>query len=151
MVSKIYSIISFPIADSIFSAFQIEMGRFKFILLTTGFNSSPDHVGKRYVMALLDHFNQTGPSGKHLCLVSQVGGPSIKQFNECPGEYRGSRRLEAGVARNVCLQAINGLNYIHNAGVIHGGTDILSDPLSSFRLINPEFRFHSCEYFIAAC
>lgn len=72
-------------------------------------------------MSLLDHFTHKGPNGDHLCLVSEVGGPSIKQFNSCPGEYKGSRRLEASVARNVCLQAIHGLNYIHSTGVVHGG------------------------------
>ncbi|ESZ93473.1 hypothetical protein SBOR_6122 [Sclerotinia borealis F-4128] len=81
---------------------------------------SPEHIGKSHVMSLLDHFFHTGPNGRHLCLVSEVGGPSIKQFNECPGEYKGSRRLEASVARNVCLQAINGLNYIHTTGIVHG-------------------------------
>lgn len=72
-------------------------------------------------MSLLDHFYHVGPNGKHLCLVSEVGGPSIKEFNECPGEYTGSRRLEASVARSVSLQAINGLNYIHDTGIVHGG------------------------------
>ncbi|KAF7922859.1 uncharacterized protein EAE97_011023 [Botrytis byssoidea] len=82
--------------------------------------SSPEHDGRFYVMSLLDHFTHKGPNGDHLCLVSEVGGPSIKQFNSCPGEYKGSRRLEASVARNVCLQAIHGLNYIHSTGVVHG-------------------------------
>ncbi|KAF7867473.1 uncharacterized protein EAF02_009664 [Botrytis sinoallii] len=82
--------------------------------------SSPEHDGRCYVMSLLDHFTHKGPNGDHLCLVSEVGGPSIKQFNSCPGECKGSRRLEASVARNVCLQAIHGLKYIHSTGVVHG-------------------------------
>ncbi|KAA8564315.1 hypothetical protein EYC84_011259 [Monilinia fructicola] len=82
--------------------------------------SSSEHVGKSHVMSLLDHFFHKGPNGEHLCLVSEVGGPSIKRFNECPGEYKGSRRLEASVARYVCLQAVNGLDYIHHTGIIHG-------------------------------
>lgn len=80
-------------------------------------------------MSLLDHFFHKGPNGEHLCLVSEVGGPSIKRFNECPGEYKGSRRLEASVARYVCLQAVNGLDYIHHTGIIHGGMQYLSTPL----------------------
>ncbi|KAM0139787.1 hypothetical protein ACHAP3_002846 [Botrytis cinerea] len=84
--------------------------------------SSPEHTGRFYVMSLLDHFTHKGPNGDHLCLISEVGGPSIKEFNDCPGEYRGSRRLEASVARNVCLQAIHGLDYIHSTGVVHGGS-----------------------------
>ncbi|CAD6446437.1 92bc842d-5948-4310-ac10-f20ac5590d55 [Sclerotinia trifoliorum] len=81
---------------------------------------SSEHIGKPHVMSLLDHFTHQGPNGSHLCLVSEVGGPSIKEFNDCPGEYKGSRRLEASVARNVCLQVINGLDYIHTTGIAHG-------------------------------
>jgi serine/threonine-protein kinase SRPK3 len=81
--------------------------------------NAPDHIGKAYVM--LDHFWITGPNGKHLCVVSQVGGPSIKEFNDCPGQTSGSRRLQAIVARKVALQATEGLAYIHSNGTVHGG------------------------------
>ncbi|TGO36490.1 hypothetical protein BHYA_0123g00180 [Botrytis hyacinthi] len=94
---------------------------------------NPEHDGRFYVMSLLDHFTHKGPNGDHLCLVSEVGGPSIKQFNSCPGEYKGSRRLEASVARNVCLQTIHGLNYIHSTGVVHGG---LQCHINSFLLFD---------------
>ncbi|KAH7317334.1 kinase-like domain-containing protein [Rhexocercosporidium sp. MPI-PUGE-AT-0058] len=78
------------------------------------------HPGKSYVMFMLDHFWITGPNGKHLCVVSQVGGPSIKQFNECPGQSSGTRRLRAIVARKVALQVTEGLAYIHSTGTVHG-------------------------------
>lgn len=81
---------------------------------------SSEHIGKSHVMSLLDHFTHRGPNGTHLCLVSEVGGPSIKEFNDCPGEYKGSRRLKASVARDVCSQVINGLDYIHITGIAHG-------------------------------
>ncbi|KAK2626922.1 hypothetical protein QTJ16_004097 [Diplocarpon rosae] len=81
---------------------------------------SEDHEGKPFVMSLLDHFWIDGPNGKHLCVVSEVGGPSIKQFNECPGFTSGTRRLRGVVARKVALQAIKGLAYIHSTGTIHG-------------------------------
>jgi serine/threonine-protein kinase SRPK3 len=83
--------------------------------------SSPDHSGKPYVMSLLDHFWIYGPNGKHLCVVSEVGGPSIRQFNDCPGQSSGTRRLRASVARKVALQATEGLAYIHLNGIVHGG------------------------------
>jgi serine/threonine protein kinase len=82
---------------------------------------APEHSGKPYVMSMLDHFWINGPNGKHLCVVSQVGGPSIKQFNDCPGMSSGTRRLRAYVARKVALQATEGLAYIHSTGVVHGG------------------------------
>jgi len=82
---------------------------------------APNHLGKPYVMSLLDHFWINGPNGKHLCVVSQVGGPSIKQFNDCPGQTSGTRRLRAIIARKVALQAAQGLAYIHSTGTVHGG------------------------------
>ncbi len=77
--------------------------------------------GREYVMSLFDHFYIEGPNGKHLCVVSGVGGPSIKQFNDCPGFKSGSRRLRGEVARKVALQATEGLAFIHATGVVHGG------------------------------
>jgi serine/threonine-protein kinase SRPK3 len=77
--------------------------------------------GKQYVMSMLDHFWIKGPNGDHLCVVSEVGGPSIKLFNEAPGLVRGTRRLKAIVARRVALEAVEGLAFIHSTGTIHGG------------------------------
>jgi serine/threonine-protein kinase SRPK3 len=88
---------------------------------------APDHGGKPYVMYMLDHFWINGPNGKHLCVVSQVGGPSIKRFNDCPGQSSGTRRLRALVARKVALQVTVGLAYIHSTGIVHGG--LRSHPL----------------------
>jgi serine/threonine-protein kinase SRPK3 len=80
------------------------------------------HVGKAYVMDLLHHFWIGGPNGEHLCVVSQVGGPSIKLWNDSPGLRSGTRRLKAAIARKVSLQATEGLAYIHSMGIVHGGT-----------------------------
>ncbi|KAH7403682.1 kinase-like domain-containing protein [Cadophora sp. MPI-SDFR-AT-0126] len=81
---------------------------------------SEDHQGKTHVMSMLDHFWVEGPNGRHLCVVSEVGGPSIKQFNDCPGFIRGTRRLRGDLARKVALQATEGLAYIHSTGIVHG-------------------------------
>ncbi|KAL2067024.1 hypothetical protein VTL71DRAFT_1448 [Oculimacula yallundae] len=81
---------------------------------------SEDHEGKSYVMSMLDHFWIEGPNGSHLCVVSEVGGPSIKQFNDCPGFTSGTRRLRGDVARKVALQSTEGLAYIHSTGIVHG-------------------------------
>lgn len=83
--------------------------------------NSENHDGKNFVMSMLDHFFIDGPNGNHLCVVSGVGGPSIKQFNECPGFKSGTRRLKGEVARRVALQATQGLAFIHTAGIVHGG------------------------------
>jgi len=78
-------------------------------------------LGKAFVMSMLDHFWIEGPNVTHLCVVSEVGGPSIKHFNDCPGIKSGSRRLMGAVARKVALQATQGLAYIHSTGTVHGG------------------------------
>jgi serine/threonine-protein kinase SRPK3 len=83
--------------------------------------SSSEHGGKPYVMSMLDHLWIHGPNGQHLCIVSEVGGPSIKQFNDCAGQSSGTRRLRASVARKVALEATEGLAYIHSTGIVHGG------------------------------
>ncbi|KAN0116899.1 kinase-like protein [Hyaloscypha variabilis] len=82
--------------------------------------NSAESIGKAFVMSMLDHFWIDGPNGHHLCVVSEVGGPSIKQFNECPGLTSGSRRLRGEVARKVAMQATEGLAYIHSTGTVHG-------------------------------
>lgn len=104
--------------------------------------NAPEHIGKPYVMSMLDHFWIIGPNGKHLCVVSQVGGPSIKQFNDCPGQTSGSRRLQALVARKVALQATEGLAYIHSTGTVHGGM-CARDLMRSMLIIA---RLHICKY-----
>ncbi|PBP22530.1 caib/baif family protein-like protein [Diplocarpon rosae] len=73
---------------------------------------SEDHEGKPFVMSLLDHFWIDGPNGKHLCVVSEVGGPSIKQFNECPGFTSGTRRLRGVVARKVLSSDFTAANIL---------------------------------------
>jgi serine/threonine-protein kinase SRPK3 len=83
--------------------------------------SGPEIKGKAHVMYMLDHFWIEGPNGRHLCVVSEVAGPSIKQFNDCPGKSKGLRRLRAAVARKVALQITEGLSYIHSTGTVHGG------------------------------
>jgi serine/threonine protein kinase len=83
--------------------------------------SSPEHSGKPYIMSMLDHFWIHRPNGKHLCVVSEVGGPSIKHFNDWPGQSSGTRRLRAFVARKVALQATEGLAYIRLNGIVDGG------------------------------
>lgn len=110
-----------------------------------------DHNGKPYVMSMLDHFWIDGSNGKHLCVVSEVGGPSIKQFNDCPGNSSGTRRLRASVARKVALQATEGLAYIHSTGIIHGGmflhskSDICADQCSA-RLYDLQYSSSACEH-----
>ena len=80
------------------------------------------HPGYTHVLTLIDHFQHTGPNGTHLCLVSEVLGPSIGELLNAPGRHAtDSTRYPKTVVREISRQALLGLQYIHNAGVVHGG------------------------------
>ena len=56
-------------------------------------HSNIDHPGWKHVAEILDHFNFIGLNGNHICLVSQVAGPTISQLSYSPDQVAGSRRL----------------------------------------------------------
>lgn len=64
--------------------------------------SSLDHPGRQHILSPSDHFTLQGPSGSHLCLVSQIAGPSISDLSYCPGRVAGYRRLRSDITRFVC-------------------------------------------------
>ncbi|KAF9511352.1 hypothetical protein BS47DRAFT_1179502 [Hydnum rufescens UP504] len=43
------------------------------------------HPGKANLRLILDHFTLEGPNGTHLCLISQLAGPSVLSMAESPG------------------------------------------------------------------
>ena len=77
------------------------------------------------VVASLDDFTIDGPNGTHLCYVSQPGGPSLSAISDSPGEIAGTRRLRASLARKLARQLAKAVSFIHDVGIVHGGT--LSD------------------------
>ena len=77
--------------------------------------SSTDHPGRRYVALLLDHFELHGPNGTHLCLVSEVLGPSIAYLIGKDLQLRGK------IARKVARQLVQAVAFLHSQGVCHGG------------------------------
>ncbi|KAL9597210.1 MAG: hypothetical protein Q9219_005297 [cf. Caloplaca sp. 3 TL-2023] len=60
------------------------------------------------ILTILDTFTIQGPNGRHVCYVSQLGGPSIARLYDCPGRTIGSRRLHGPLAhitpRNILLR-----------------------------------------------
>ena len=79
------------------------------------------HPGQDCVVSLLDNFTIEGPNGRHVCLVSQVAGPSITSLNYSPGAVAGSRRLKAQLALKVAKQTVQALDFVHSQGLCHGG------------------------------
>jgi serine/threonine-protein kinase SRPK3 len=75
-----------------------------------------------YVL-LLDHFSHHGPNGEHLCLVFPVMGPSLSRMME---SFHPKKPLpdyfSLKVAKITLKQMLQGLQSIHNAGVVHAGS-----------------------------
>ena len=75
-----------------------------------------NHPGHRHIMFILDHFAVQGPNGSHLCLVSQVAGPSIEEeLSYLPGQVAGCRRLRGDIARSFARQTAQALGFLHAA------------------------------------
>lgn len=74
------------------------------------------------IIATLDDFTIGGPNGTHICYVSRPGGPSLSAVSDSPGEIAGTRRLRAPVARNLARQLAKAVSFIHDVGIVHGGT-----------------------------
>ncbi|KAE9364021.1 kinase-like protein [Stipitochalara longipes BDJ] len=71
--------------------------------------TAPDDIqqeGRKYIGTLLDHFTIKGPNGSHLCLVSEVMGPSIDALNNCHGKFGDNRRLHVNFARKIARQVV---------------------------------------------
>ncbi|KAF8474217.1 kinase-like domain-containing protein, partial [Kalaharituber pfeilii] len=78
---------------------------------------------------LLDEFTIHGPNGEHLCLVTEVLGPSLDVVQDCCEQ----EMLPVEVAKKVVVQLIQAIIELHNCGIVHGG-------ISTFPLLS---RFHT--------
>lgn len=68
------------------------------------------------VVLLLDHFEHTGPNGKHVCMIFEMLGENllkvIKNY-----DYRG---ISIPVVQNLTKQICQGLDFLHrHCGIIH--------------------------------
>ncbi|RJE18526.1 CMGC SRPK protein kinase, partial [Aspergillus sclerotialis] len=83
-------------------------------------NSLPKYPGHQYVISVLDYFQIRGPNGSHLCLVSELAGPSVTQMSLAPGQDAGARRLRGDIARRFARQMTEAVAFLHAAGIVHG-------------------------------
>lgn len=79
------------------------------------------------IISILDDFTIEGPNGTHICYVSQIGGPSIAQLSDSPGQIAGSRRLRGPLARKLAGKLANAVFFLHSHGVAHGGIMITGE------------------------
>ena len=77
------------------------------------------------IISILDDFTIEGPNGTHICYVSQIGGPSIAQLLDSPGQIAGSRRLHGPLARKLAGQLANAVFFMHSFGITYGGMMIV--------------------------
>ncbi|KAH8676395.1 kinase-like domain-containing protein [Tricladium varicosporioides] len=97
--------------------------------------SPTDDPGRKHITSLLDQFTINGPNGTHVCLVSDVAGPSVTALTNCPGKTLGSRRLRADLARKIAKQTVEALKFIHSHQLCHGDLTA-SNLLFKFASIN---------------
>ena len=75
------------------------------------------HPGRPFVLSPLTEFYIDGPNGRHLCLVSEVVGPSIWDVKNATEHDM----LPIEDAQDITAQLALGLSYIHSCGIVHGG------------------------------
>ena len=78
-------------------------------------------VARSNIQTVKEYFTENGPNGSHLCLVSELAGPSILSMSNSPGRVIGSRRLRSDLARKVAKQVVDAVELMHTAGFVHGG------------------------------
>ncbi|KIM43991.1 hypothetical protein M413DRAFT_372490 [Hebeloma cylindrosporum] len=81
--------------------------------------------GREFVMEVLDDFLLHGPNGIHLCIVSELLGPSILQG---PGIWEEHfedhiEEFPPAHAKRICVQMAEGLAYLHRCNIVHGGKE----------------------------
>jgi serine/threonine-protein kinase SRPK3 len=64
---------------------------------------------------LLDHFEEDGPEGKHLCLIVNVLSTDISDFRQSAP----SNALAVHIVQNINAQILEGVVQLHELGIIH--------------------------------
>lgn len=78
----------------------------------------PQDRPRPYVQ-LLDYFNIKGPNGSHNCLVTELLGPSLASVHSLYGQL--AQVLRPETILRASKQLLQGVSFIHQAGLVHGG------------------------------
>ncbi|KAJ5975399.1 hypothetical protein N7481_009106 [Penicillium waksmanii] len=103
--------------------------------------TSTDCPGRNNVLQLLDHFEHRGPNGLHLCLVFPV------MISDGEAMTVRERPRYPDYVREISKQLLQGLNLIHDQGLIHGDLQpanilfTVNSNISSEILIEPELSY----------
>lgn len=82
-----------------------------------------DLVGGKHIVQILDHFSLQEPNGTHESIISECLGPSVADMVE---DRLSEQRLPGSVAKSIIKSVIEGLQYMHNQNIVHGGELCLS-------------------------
>lgn len=79
----------------------------------------------RYITSLWDHFEHSGPNGRHICLVFEPMGPSASSMVEdlpcLKPQTKGMEvRYPTWMAKRLLRQALQGLACLHANDIVHG-------------------------------
>jgi hypothetical protein len=89
-----------------------------------------EHPGKELVRLVQDHFKIDGPHGTHQCLLFQPLGMSLTDFRNLLPQKAFDKRLLQQSLQLILL----GLDFMHQAGVVHTGTPLLNCPIATSQL-----------------
>jgi serine/threonine-protein kinase SRPK3 len=117
LVLSRYVALKIILADALSDCSELEI----FQKLGVALGEERKAEGGRYIGGLLDSFAISGPNGTHLCLVSELMGPSIDALGDCCGKVGDRRRLQANFTRKIARQVVLGLKFLHSKQVCHGG------------------------------
>ncbi|KAM0714649.1 hypothetical protein Q7P37_009947 [Cladosporium fusiforme] len=76
-------------------------------------HSNLSHPGRNNVVSLLDAFENTGPNGRHLCLVFPLMLSDVSQVTK--RDYSRS----ANYVKVLSIQLVLGLSYLHSCNTVH--------------------------------
>lgn len=75
-----------------------------------------------FFVQLRDHFFHQGPNGSHLCLVTELLGPSLPRILEELSDK--DRWLAPNIVLKIARQLLEAIQALHRAGLAHGGMEI---------------------------
>ena len=88
--------------------------------ILTHLTESPlQHPGKRHIPTLIDHFYVEGPNGLHLCLVTDVFGPTAWDVQY--GLTDDGVCMPPKITHLMSRQLLLAVDYLHQCGIAHGG------------------------------
>ncbi|KAL2063913.1 hypothetical protein VTL71DRAFT_4407 [Oculimacula yallundae] len=100
------------------------------------------YSGSRYIDIPIEHFWITGPNGNHLCIVSEVAGPSIARLSQARLLNEDITTSGLQNAQIISLQIAQSLEFLHSpeVGIAHGdltSSNVLLE-LENLDVMSPE-------------